>query len=196
MTLLCLSNINKQFSSRGKKISVLKNLSLTVVKGQTLGLIGESGSGKTTLAEIITCLEKPSSGEVLFKGKNTRDFSSDEKKDFCKHVQIVFQDPYSSLNPRKTICSAVKEGTLIHRILKGSEATAHAKNILESLEISREHHDKYPHELSGGQRQRVALARALSVNPEILILDEPLSSLDVSIQAQIIELLKEHGAKE
>lgn len=172
----------------GENKEVLKNINLTIYEGQNLGLLGPSGCGKTTLAKIILGLEKETSGKIFILGK---DISTLNKRDFKKvrsQVQVVFQDPYSSLDPRMTIEQSLKEPFIIHNI-KVQEKDL--KKLVNSVGISYQDIKKYPHEFSGGQRQRICIARALALKPKLIVLDEPVSSLDVSVQAQILNLLLE-----
>lgn len=189
--LFKVENLSKTYFMGKKKLQALTNISFEISKGKTLGLVGESGSGKSTVALTLTRLEEPSSGKLLKEGKNLFDLSSSAFKKYRKEIQLVLQDPYASLNPRKIALDTVAEAFLIHNIAPLPEAKQRAAELLLKLGITQEHLVKFPHELSGGQRQRISIARALAVSPLLLILDEPLSSLDVSVQAQIIELLEE-----
>ncbi|MFN3967143.1 MAG: ATP-binding cassette domain-containing protein, partial [Endomicrobiia bacterium] len=171
-------------------IKAVDDVSLYLRPGQTIGLVGESGCGKTTLARTIVGLYLPTAGEILFEGKSALNFSSLEKKFFAQKVQIIFQDPFSSLNPRMKIISILSEGLKIHKLaLTKNQIYKRCAELLNLVGLSEEYLERYPHEFSGGQRQRIAIARALSVQPEYIICDEPVSSLDVSVQAQIINLL-------
>ena len=179
------------FNSVKRIIHAVNNVDLLIFKGETLGLVGESGCGKSTLARLITGLEKPSSGTVSFKGENIFSYDKEALKSYRRNVQIIFQDPYSSLNPRKSALSIVKEPLTIHRIGDKKERGEAALEIMAKVGLSRQQANRYSHEFSGGQRQRIGIARALVLNPELIIADEPVSSLDVSIQAQILNLLKD-----
>ena len=171
-------------------VSAVDNISFEVDKGKTLGLVGESGCGKTTIARMILHLEKPSSGEILIEGKNTVGIKGELLRKYRRSVQLIFQDPYSSLNPHRTINQIIAEPFIIHRIYKNQgDIKKRLNEILELVNLSKDCLEKYPHELSGGQRQRVGIARAIALNPEILICDEPVSALDVSIRSQIINIL-------
>jgi peptide/nickel transport system ATP-binding protein len=179
------------FSSSSKK-QVLHNINLELYQGETLGLVGESGSGKTTLGRTIMKLIETESGKIEFHGKILNALSANELKPFRKKVQIVFQDPYSSLNPKITVGAMIAEPLIVHNICKNSnERKQRVINLLKQVNLSEEHYYRYPHQFSGGQRQRIGIARALAVEPEIIILDESVSSLDVTIQAQILNLLKD-----
>jgi oligopeptide transport system ATP-binding protein len=173
-------------------IRAVDDISFGVRKGETLGVVGESGSGKTTLARGILRLVKPTSGEVYFEGTNVVKAGRGQMKSIRRRMQMIFQDPYASLDPRQTVSSILNEAMRIHGIaLKGSEATQKAIEFLEIVGLSQEHLYRFPHEFSGGQRQRIAVARALAVNPALLVLDEPTSFLDVSVQASVLNLLKD-----
>ena len=192
--LIELKNINKVFKSH-KLISVKKddyvavnNVSLDIEKNTIFGLVGESGCGKTTLARSVMLLDPPSSGEVLFDGNNIANLSRKALYSYRSRMQIVFQDPNSALNPKMSIYSCMKEGLVNLRYPKDRVDTR-INELLDLVGISPSHVNRYPHEFSGGQKQRIVIARALSMEPEFLVLDEPVSNLDVSIQAQIINLL-------
>jgi len=175
------------FKGSSTNIKAVDGISIDIIKGRSLGIVGESGSGKTTLAKIIADIIKPDSGEVLFHGEEISNLK-DKYGHYRKNVQVVFQDPYLSLNPKLTIFSAMKDGLKVHGI--EGDPREICGEYLEMVGLEKEHLDRYPHEFSGGQRQRVSIARALSLQPEIIIADEPVSSLDVSVQAQILNLLK------
>ncbi len=173
-------------------VQALKDINLEIRKGQIIGIVGESGSGKSTLGKLILKLLEPTSGAVIYKGKNIFSFSNKEIRSIRQKLQIVFQNPYSSLSPRMKIKDIVGEPIIVHKIIQGKEETNKRVNeLLNLVGLEEQLGNKYPHELSGGQRQRVAIARALSLNTEFLILDEPVSALDVSVQAQILNLLIE-----
>ena len=182
--------LQKIFFKPKNIIKAVDGVSLSLSPGQTIGLVGESGSGKTTLARTIVGLYSPTAGDILFEGKSVLNFSPIERKIFHQKVQIIFQDPFSSLNPRMKIISILSEGLKIHHLASTkNQIYKKCAELLNLVGLSEEHLERYPHEFSGGQRQRLAIARALSVQPEYIICDEPVSSLDVSIQAQIINLL-------
>ncbi len=171
-------------------VYAVNDVSFTVEKGETYGLVGESGSGKTTVGRIIVKLLEPTSGKIFFDGSDVTTVKGAALKDYRRKVQMVFQDPYASMNPRMTVKSMLLEVMRTHSINRGSEYEQAVK-LMERVGMSEEHLYRYPHELSGGQRQRVVIARALSVDPKFIVLDEPTASLDVSVQAQVIDLLKE-----
>ena len=179
------------FVKKQRVIKALNNVSLSIKKGETLAIVGESGSGKSTLARCLLQLLSLDQGELFFKGKNLNTLDVDGKKYLKRHIQMVFQDPYASLNPRMKIAEILEEGLLIHdlgdKILRDKKTRDMIKKV--GLEVS--DLNKYPHQFSGGQRQRIGIARALIVEPELVICDEPVSALDVSIQAQILLLLKD-----
>ena len=163
-----------------------------VSPGETLGLVGESGCGKTTIGRTILRLEEATEGEMIYKGNDITEMTPDELRAFRKEVQIIFQDPYSSLNPRMTIGNAIMEPMQVHKILENDELRKKkVEELLARVSLDPTHFYRYPHEFSGGQRQRISIARALATRPRLLICDEPTSALDVSIQAQILNLLKD-----
>ena len=190
--LVTLEGVAKSFARRllvQNRSFALSGIDITIHRGEVVGILGESGSGKSTVANIITRLTGYDSGRYLFNGRDVATLTRKESFAFKSDVQIVFQDPYGSLNPRATVLSSVMESLLLHkRELGKAERIARAGQLLEEVGLNAAWGDRYPHEFSGGQRQRVAIARALAVEPELLVCDEPLSSLDVSIQAQILEL--------
>ncbi len=179
------------WNSKKRVIPAVNNVGLQVYKGETLGLVGESGCGKSTLARLIARLEKPSSGNIYFKGEDIFLYDRKALKAYRRNVQLIFQDPYSSLNPRKSAASIIKEPLTIQRIGNKNQRREAVTQLMEKVGLSREQANRYPHEFSGGQRQRIGIARALVLKPELIIADEPVSALDVSIQAQILNLLKD-----
>ena len=172
-------------------VKAVDGISIAIPKGQTYSLVGESGCGKTTTARMFLMLEKPTAGEVYFRGKNIHQFSREERGEYRASVQAVFQDPWSSLNPRMRVESIIAEPMLTHWRLSKAELRDRVAELLEVVGLRSYHAQHYPHEFSGGQRQRIAIARALSTRPSLIVLDEPVSALDVSIRAQILNLLKE-----
>lgn len=197
--ILEVKNIRTSFPLKknlfGKPLSfvhAVDDVSFDVYPGETLGLVGESGCGKTTLGRTILRLIEPSSGEIIFDGKNLTSLSPAEMREMRKHIQIIFQDPYSSLNPRITIGQAIMEPMQVHGILEDDRARKnHVMELLQRVNMNESHFSRYPHEFSGGQRQRICIARALALKPKFIICDESVSALDVSIQAQVLNLLNE-----
>lgn len=170
-------------------VKAVDGISFYINEGETLGLVGESGCGKSTTGTTIIGLEKPTSGEIIFEGQSTLNLNKVEQKQMRKQMQMIFQDPYSSLNPRMTVAEIVGEPLIIHGLTSsGKEHRERVEQLLNSVGLSKSHMDRYPHEFSGGQRQRIGIARALAVNPKLIIADEPVSALDVSVQAQVVNL--------
>ncbi|TYL71867.1 ATP-binding cassette domain-containing protein [Bradyrhizobium cytisi] len=188
-----LRDLSKHFtvrSDRGKAtVRAVERVNLGIPEGQTVALVGESGCGKTTIAKLVLKLETPTSGAVTFDGKSLEEMSRKEIKDYRRQVQAVFQDPYASLNPRLTVRRIITEPILAHYKRDRATLNARVAELLEIVGLPPRAADLYPHEFSGGQRQRIAIARALALNPRIIILDEPISALDVSIRAQVLNLL-------
>jgi oligopeptide/dipeptide ABC transporter ATP-binding protein len=166
-------------------------INFSINDGAVYALVGESGSGKSTVARLVLRLIPPTSGRILFQGKDIKDYKGDSLREFRKSVQIIFQDPFASLNPRMTVFDTVSEPLKIHRIVPKSELKDKVASLLKGVGLQSDVLNRYPHEFSGGQRQRICIARALAVSPKVLVADEPLSALDVSIQAQILNILQE-----
>jgi oligopeptide transport system ATP-binding protein len=172
-------------------VQAVDDVSFDIVGGETLGLVGESGCGKSTVGRCLLRLTEPTSGEVIFEGKNILDLPDRDMQMLRREMQIIFQDPYSSLNPRLSIRSIIAEPLKIHRIGDRREQNERVAYLLQRVGLDPKYADRYPHEFSGGQRQRIGLARALALNPKLIICDEPVSALDVSVQAQVVNLLQE-----
>ncbi len=194
MSLLAIENVTKTFRTKGffgktKEVHALDGVSLAVEKGESIGIVGESGCGKSTLANLIVRLEEPTSGRILLDGTDISHMKETELRPLRRRIQIVFQDPYSSLSPRMTIGQIVAEPMRVLGGHSGKETEERAKELLHLVGLPQSALGRYPHEFSGGQRQRISIARALMTEPEILILDEPTSALDVSVQAQVLNLL-------
>ncbi len=179
------------FENQVGAVKAVDGISFEVLKGETLGLVGESGCGKSTLGRTILRLHRPTSGEVFFEGKNLVELKGKALRKVRRRAQMIFQDPYSSLNPRTTVYEIISEPLQIHNIATGKECVERVQDLLNKVGLNHRFVNRYPHEFSGGQRQRIAIARALALNPEFIVCDEPISALDVSIQAQIVNLLEE-----
>ena len=189
--LIEVSNLKQYYHQDHTVVKAVDDVSFTVQAGETFGLVGESGSGKSTIGRAIVNLYQPTDGQILYQGKPLSDLSKGERLDYNKDVQMIFQDPYASLNPRMKVQDIVAEGMEVHGLVASkSERDAKVAELLASVGLSPEHALRYPHEFSGGQRQRIGIARALAVEPKFIVCDEPISALDVSIQAQIINLLQ------
>ncbi|MCE5333524.1 MAG: ATP-binding cassette domain-containing protein [Desulfobacteraceae bacterium] len=196
--LLQVKNIKKHYPiTKGflrremGKVKAVDGVDFRIGRGETLGLVGESGCGKSTLGRVILGLEPPTEGSVIFDGQDLSGIGGEKMQHFRRRMQIIFQDPYSSLNPRQTVGRTIGEGLVIHGIGTPDERKERVREIMEVVGLRPEHGNRYPHEFSGGQRQRIGVARALALHPELVICDEPLSALDVSIQAQVINLLND-----
>ena len=198
INLIEIHNLKKYFPIKGglfnKKIGDVKaveKINFTIKKGDVLGLVGESGSGKTTLGRSILRLIEPSEGKIIFENIDITSLPEKEMRKFRKDMQIIFQDPFASLDPRKRVVNIIGQGLKIHTNLKENEIKETVLNLLEQVDLQAEHLTRYPHEFSGGQRQRIGIARAIALKPKFIVADEPVSALDVSIQAQILNLLQD-----
>ncbi len=196
--LLTVSNLYKSFPIRSgffnkitAKVHAVDNVSISIKRGKTFALVGESGCGKTTTGRCILRLIEPDSGKISFQGQDITTLAGEDLRKIRRKMQIIFQDPFSSLNARKSVGAAITEGMKIHKLASANEQVERLAHLLEVVGLRPEYADRYPHEFSGGQRQRICIARALSVDPDFIVCDESVSALDVSIQAQIINLLEE-----
>ncbi|HZJ08849.1 MAG TPA: oligopeptide/dipeptide ABC transporter ATP-binding protein [Trueperaceae bacterium] len=201
-TLLEVNNLRKYFPIRGgifsrvvANVKAVEDVSFTVQRGEVVGLVGESGSGKTTVGRSILRLIEPTSGEVKFDGVDIVKVNKSTMREYRKKMQIIFQDPFASLNPRMSVGDIIGEAMTIHNLARGKEREQKVASLLERVGMSPNHMRRYPHEFSGGQRQRIGIARALAVDPEFIVADEPVSALDVSIQAQVVNLLQDLKAE-
>ena len=197
--LLRVKDLVKYFSVRGgllsreiDRVHAVDRVSFDIAPGETLGLVGESGCGKSTTGRCILRLIEPTAGEVWFEGKNVTQLDRNALRSLCRDMQIIFQDPFASLNPRMTVGAIISEALIIHNLAKTRQQfTDRVVQLLETVGLQPDHMRRYPHEFSGGQRQRIGIARALAVEPKLIVCDEPVSALDVSIQAQVINLLED-----
>jgi oligopeptide/dipeptide ABC transporter ATP-binding protein len=197
--LLSVKNVTKYFAGgsggiigrRGKPIKAVDGVSFDVSEGETLGLVGESGCGKSTTGRVVSRLLEPTSGEIRFDGRDIADLSLREMRPYRREIQMIFQDPFSSLNPRHTIGTIVGAPFRIQKVKTEKSIKSAVQGIMERVGLNPEHYNRYPHEFSGGQRQRIGIARALALRPKLIICDEPVSALDVSVQAQVVNLLED-----
>jgi len=188
--LLETRHLKKYFKVPAGLLHAVDDVNLTLNAGETIGVVGESGCGKSTLGRTILRLLEPTAGEIIFNGKNVMDYTKPEQFQMRKDMQIIFQDPYSSINPRMSVVEIIAEYMIVHKIYKTKqEAFQRAAELMDFVGLARRYANVYPHELDGGRRQRIGIARALSLNPKFIVCDEPVSALDVSIQAQILNLL-------
>lgn len=189
--LLQVRNLQKSFEIKGQKLQAVNNVSFDIYEGKTLGLVGESGCGKTTVGKLILKLLEPTAGDILFQNKSLLSCPEEKLKILRRNLQIIFQDPITSLNPRMTAGDIIKEPLEIHKLYDSSTREKKTRKLLEMVGLPSYAINRYPHEFSGGQRQRIGIARALALQPKLIICDEPISALDVSIQAQIVNLLQD-----
>lgn len=189
--ILEIKNLTKYFdAAHGKKVHAVENVSFTLERGETLGIVGESGCGKSSMGRTILKIHPSTSGNIIFDGVDITNFKTKKMLPYRRRMQMIFQDPYASLNPRMTVGEIIEEPMIIHNIGTDSERKKIVQNLIETVGLKPDHIRRYPFEFSGGQRQRIGIARALSLNPEFIVCDEPISALDVSIQAQVINLLE------
>ncbi len=194
--LLEIIDLKKHFDLGGtlrkkKILTAVDGVTFTIYKGETFGLVGESGCGKTTTGRTIIRLYNPTGGKILYEGVDLATLNSKQMFPFRRKIQMIFQDPYASLNTRMTVTDIIGEGIDTHNLLQGKERQERIFELLEKVGLKREHANRYPHEFSGGQRQRIGIARSLAINPDLIICDEPISALDVSIQAQVVNMLED-----
>lgn len=190
--LLEAKNLKKYFKTKSGMLHAVDDINFYINKGETLGVVGESGCGKSTTGRVVLRLLEATGGEILFEGKNIRNFNGDQLRDLRKEMQIIFQDPYASLNPRMTVSEIIAEPIKIHKLAKSKEELDNkVSSLMSTVGLSERLYNSYPHELDGGRRQRIGIARALAVDPKFIVCDEPVSALDVSIQAQILNLMQD-----
>lgn len=189
--LLEVRNLTKYFpAAHGKVVHAVNNVSFQLERGETLGIVGESGCGKSSMGRTILKVHEPTAGQIIFDGEDITKFNNKKMFPYRKRMQMIFQDPYASLNPRFTVGEIIEEPMVIHKMGTAEERRAIVQNLIETVGLKPDHIRRYPHEFSGGQRQRIGIARTLALRPEFIVCDEPISALDVSIQAQIINLLE------
>lgn len=188
--VLKVDNLKKYFNvGKNQTLKAVDDVSFYIKKGETLGVVGESGCGKTTCGRTVLGVYQPTAGSILFNNMDVNKMNSSQKVEFSKSAQMIFQDPYASLNPRITVGDIIAEGIDIHGLYKGKERTEKIYELLGLVGLNKEHANRFPHEFSGGQRQRIGIARSLAIEPKFIVCDEPIAALDVSIQAQIVNLL-------
>lgn len=187
--LVEIMEVSKYFKVSEGTLKAVDHINIDIYKGETLGLVGESGCGKSTFGKVLMGIYPPTEGKILYHGRNDIEITKKNLFTYSKMAQIIFQDPYSSLDPRMTVGSIIEEGMIIHNMYNKKKRMERVLELLELVGLNREHANRFPHEFSGGQRQRIGIARALAIEPEFIVCDEPISALDVSIQSQIINLL-------
>ncbi|MCR8995196.1 ABC transporter ATP-binding protein [Brevibacillus laterosporus] len=190
-TLVEVRNLKKYFKIGENTLKAVNDVSFTIKRGETLGIVGESGCGKSTAGRTMLRLYDPTEGQVIFEGKDLAKLSPAEMKAMRRNIQMIFQDPYASLNPRMTVGDIIGEALDIHGLASGSKRKERIQELLSLVSLNPEHMNRFPHEFSGGQRQRIGIARALAVEPKFIVCDEPISALDVSVQAQVVNLLEQ-----
>ncbi|QDX95792.1 ATP-binding cassette domain-containing protein [Brevibacillus laterosporus] len=190
-TLVEVRNLKKFFKIGESTLKAVNDVSFTIKRGETLGIVGESGCGKSTAGRTMLRLYEPTDGQVIFEGKDLSKLSPTEMKAMRRNIQMIFQDPYASLNPRMTVGDIIGEALDIHGLATGSKRKERIQELLALVSLNPEHTNRFPHEFSGGQRQRIGIARALAVEPQFIVCDEPISALDVSVQAQVVNLLEQ-----
>ena len=193
--LVEIQDVSKYFKVSEGTLKAVSHVTLDIMKGETLGLVGESGCGKSTFGKVLMGIYRPTTGSIIYHGDKDMEISKKNLFTYSKKAQIIFQDPYSSLDPRMTVGSIIEEGMIIHKMYDKQRRQERVYELLELVGLNREHANRFPHEFSGGQRQRIGIARALSIEPEFIVCDEPISALDVSIQSQIINLLHDLQSK-